>query len=168
MKISLKFPLWLSIIGYILFFIMLVGFTVFLPWIVPVSLIIGAMVIGSLAWGIHRRKVNLLMAILMAALAFVLFFLAFRGFVVFVEETLAGKVFLLTGVIGMTIIFLGRERREIKEFERFIGFETPFRKLRRNGSYLAGSFFDFKRVWRRVYSSRPKSSLSGGKKRRFF
>lgn len=168
MKLSLRFPLWLSILGYILFFVMVVGFTVFLPWIVPVSLIVGAVVIGSLAWGIHRRKVNLLIAILMVALAFVFFLLAFRGFVVFVESTLEGKVFLVTGVTGMAIIFLGRERREIKEFERFIGFETPFRKLRKNSSYLAGSFFDFKRFWRRVYKPRPKSSLSSGKKRRLF
>ena len=76
MKFSIRIPLWVSIIGYLLFFVMIVGFTVFLPWIVPVSLIIGAFLIGLIAWGIHKRVMNWLMFIVMVLVAFIFFFRA--------------------------------------------------------------------------------------------
>ena len=57
MKFSIRIPLWVSVIGYLLFFVMIVGFTVFLPWIVPVSLIIGAFLIGLIAWALTHQVV---------------------------------------------------------------------------------------------------------------
>lgn len=167
MKFSIRIPLWVSIIGYLLFFVMIVGFTVFLPWIVPVSLIIGAFLIGLIAWGIHKRVMNLLMFIVTVLVAFIFFFLASKGFVLFVETNVLGKIFLIAGISGLAIIFLGRENREIREFERFIGFESPLKGLRKNSKYVAGTFFDFRSVWSKIYHPSPKSKLRV-KKKKFF
>ncbi len=158
----------MSILGYLLFFVMIVGFTVFLPWIVPVSLIIGAIIVGIMAWGVHRRALNWLTAILMGLVALVFFILAFRGFIVFVETQVSGRLFLLAGIAGLVIIFLGRQRREIEEFEKFIGFETPLNRLNKNSRYLAAAIFDFKKLWSSIYHPKPKSRLSNKKKRKRF
>ncbi|MCL4447733.1 MAG: hypothetical protein M0Z77_04995 [Thermoplasmatales archaeon] len=166
MKIPFRIPLWISVLGYLLFFVMIVGFTVFLPWIVPVSLIIGAIIIGLMAWGVHKEVLNWLTAILMGTVAAVFFFLAFRGFMVFVETHVSGKIFLLAGIIGLTIIFLGRQRKEIKEFERFIGFQTPLKGLQRNSRYLAGAVIDLEKLWSRIYHPKPKSKLNSKKRRK--
>ncbi len=164
MRVTFPVPLWLSIIGYVLFFAMIIGFTVFLPWIVPVSLIIGAFIIGLLAWGVHKRRVNLLVGIVMSAVAAIFFILAFRGFVLFVETQPEGKGFLIAGILGLAIIFFGRRRKEIEEFEKFIGFQTPLRGLRKNSLYLAGPILDLGKILSRIYHPKPKSRLSTRKK----
>ena len=129
MKIGVRIPLWISIIGYLLFFVMIVGFTVFLPWIVPVSLIVGAIIVGLIAWGVHKRILRWPIAIAIGIIALIFFFLAFRGLIVLVETQILGKLFLLSGLIGLAILFLGRPNKEIQEFEKFIGFETPLKRL---------------------------------------
>ena len=166
MKIDLRIPLWISIIGYLLFFVMIVGFTVFLPWIVPVSLIVGAVIVGLIAWGVHKRILRWPIAIVIGVIALIFFFLAFRGFIVLVETQILGKIFLLSGLIGLVIIFLGRKNREIQEFEKFIGFETPLKRLSKNSKYLANRIFDPKKIWSNIYHPKPKSVLTR-KKRRF-
>jgi len=165
MKLEFKIPLWLSVFGYVLFFVMIIGFTVFLPWIVPVSLIIGTVLLGFIAWGIHKRKFKWPVAAAIGIIAIIIFALALRGFFEFVQAELSGKIFIISGVAGLIIIFLSRENREIEELERFIGFEPPLKALQKNSRYLAFKIYDPRKLWSKIYNPKPKSILSSRRKR---
>ncbi len=156
MKLRIEIPLWLSFLGYSLFFLMVIGFTIVLPWVVPVSIIIATVLIGVMTWGIHRRAFGWLISIILGLGALLMIYFALSGFVYYVKTDVTGKLLAIAGLTGLAVILLGKRTREVEEFEKFIGFNRPLESIQRNGNYLLS----------KVYKPRPKSVLSRKRKKK--